>query len=76
MMFLLQNWSLPICVSWDFNAANGTIVVYHCCSIIQKVEYPTSVWYCVTILYRGNDLCSIIHVTASYNITKQLQQNL
>ena len=23
-MILLQNWSLPICVSWDFSAANGT----------------------------------------------------
>ena len=21
---MLQNWSLPICVSWDFSAANGT----------------------------------------------------
>ena len=37
--------------------------VWHTKSIIigKEGEYPTSLWYCVTTLYGGHDLCNHIH---------------
>ena len=28
---------------------------------MKEGEYPTSLWYCVTTLYGGHDLCNDIH---------------
>ena len=37
--------------------------------IIEKEgEYPTSLWYCVTTLYGGHDLCNDIHEQSGFTI--------
>ena len=45
----------------------GKSLLYMCCvtysnSIQYRERESTSLWYCVTILYKGQDLCNDIHV--------------
>ena len=34
----------------------------------KEGEYPTSLWYCVTTLYAGRDLCNDIHKQSGFTI--------
>ena len=47
--------------------------VYTCCYqeyiIEREGEYPTTLWYCVTTLYGGHDLCNDIHKCEVWQFT-------
>ena len=47
--------------------ADNEISSYYQEYIIEKEgEYPTSLWYCVTTLYGGHDLCNNIHIQSGF----------
>ena len=55
-MYLSESFTHTLGESWLDHSTKSIYPV-----IEKEGEYPTSLWYCVTILYRGHDLCNDIH---------------